>query len=301
MAGKEMPKIKIGPHCRSPHDCPLQDICWSFLPDKDNIFVLYSGGKRNFELLEEGIDKLTDIPDDHKLNYKQVIQIEAHRSGKEYIDREGLREFLQGIRYPLYFLDFETIRPAIPVYDLSRPREPVPFQYSLNVVEKEGAKAVHHSYLAPGINDPRLEILKQLKELIGKQGSIMAYNASFEKICLKRAAEAYPTYREWVEGLSRRFLDLLEPFQKFNYYHPAQAGSASLKSVLPAVTGEGYEGMEIAEGGTASAEYYRVTFGNRISAKEREGVRKALEDYCEMDTMGMVKILEELKRKAKEE
>ncbi len=300
VAGKKEPDIRIGPHCRSPRDCPLQDVCWSFLPEKDSIFVLYSGGKRSFELLEEGIDKLTDIPDDYKLSYKQVIQVEAHRLKKAYIDREALREFLKRACYPLYFLDFETIRPAIPVYDLTRPHEPIPFQYSLNVVAEEGARPVHHSYLAPGESDPRPEVLKQLREFIGREGSIVAYNASFEKICLKRAAEAFPEYREWAKGLSDRFLDLLEPFQRFNYYHPAQAGSASLKSVLPAVTGESYEGMEIAEGGTASAEYYRATFGSKVSEQERGRVRKALEDYCKMDTMGMVRILEELKKKAKE-
>jgi len=300
VAGKDMPEIKIGPHCRSPRDCPLQDICWSFLPDQDNIFLLYSGGKRSFELLEEGVDKLTEIPDDYKLNYKQVIQVEAHRLKEAYIDREALREFLEGARYPLYFLDFETIRPAIPVYDLTRPHEPIPFQYSLNVVAGEGAQPIHHSYLAPGKSDPRPEILRQLKELIGQEGSIVAYSASFEKLCLRKAAEANPEYRDWVKSLSDRFLDLLEPFQKFNYYHPAQAGSASLKAVLPAITGESYEGMGIAEGGTASAEYYRVTFGNKVSDQESARVRKALEDYCEMDTMGMVKILEVLKRITKE-
>lgn len=295
ITNKDVPDVAIGQYCKSPHGCPLQGLCWSFLPDKGSIFILYSGGKRSFELLEQGIAELKNIPDDYKLNYKQVIQVEAHRSGKPYIDKEAIQEFLKKIEYPLYFLDFETIRPAIPIYDLTRPHESIPFQYSLNIIEKEGAKPLHHFYLAPGAGDPRSEILKQLKKFIEEKGSILAYNASFEKGCLKKASETYPEYGEWVESLMSRFVDLLEPFQKFNYYHPDQAGRASLKNVLPAVAGVGYQGMEIADGAVASAEYYRVTFGKDIDAEDRKRVRHALEKYCRLDTMGMIKILEVLK------
>ena len=81
--------------------------------------------------------------------------------------------------------------------------------------------------------------------------------------------------QQWVEGLLPRFFDLLDVFRPYHYYHPAQRGSASLKSVLPALTGKSYEGLEIQEGGTASREFLRVTFTD-VPAKERRKVRETL-------------------------
>jgi hypothetical protein len=94
-------------------------------------------------------------------------------------------------------------------------------------------------------------------------------------------------------------VDLLVPFRAFSYYHPAQSGSASMKAVLPAITGRGYDHLEIQEGGTASMEFLCVHFGE-VPDDERHRVRRQLEEYCGLDTMGMVWILRELKRLAEE-
>jgi len=51
--------------------------------------------------------------------------------------------------------------------------------------------------------------------------------------------------------------------------------------------------LEIAEGGAASLEYLRVTFGD-VDDKERQKVRRQLEKYCALDTEGMIMIVEEL-------
>jgi hypothetical protein len=53
--------------------------------------------------------------------------------------------------------------------------------------------------------------------------------------------------------------------------------------------------MEIAEGGTASNEFLRVTFGD-VTENEREQVRDNLLEYCKLDTMWMVEIMHELER-----
>ncbi|MDI6732228.1 MAG: DUF2779 domain-containing protein, partial [Candidatus Margulisbacteria bacterium] len=197
---QDMPAIEIGPYCSSPHECPLVDYCWKDLPE-GNVFTLHQGGQRCFDLLEQGVSRITDIPADYKLNAKQVIQIEAYRKNQPYIDKEALSEFLRRLVYPVYFLDFETIAPAIPVYDNAGPYKSIPIQFSLHIVEKEGAGPKHYGYLAPGKEDPRPEILRRLKELLGSNGSILAYNASFEKRCLKESAFVYPEYLEWVKNL----------------------------------------------------------------------------------------------------
>ena len=292
--GKE-PDIKAGKQC---DDCPLEDICWSFLPE-DHIFILHYGNKVAFDLMERGILKMRDIPKDYQLNEKHAIQVKCHNSKTAHVDKKAVKSFIAGLQYPLYFLDFETIAPAIPVYDLSRPYEDIPFQFSLHVLKNEGAKPAHHPYLAPGDVDPRPEVLKRLKELLKTSGSIVAYNAGYERKCLKYAVRAYPKYAKWFEQIEMRIVDLLVPFRQFFYYHPAQEGKASMKNVLPALTGITYDGMEIGGGGKARFEYMRVTFEKEVDEKDRQQVRAALEEYCNLDTMGMIEILEALKEESK--
>ena len=106
--------------------------------------------------------------------------------------------------------------------------------------------------------------------------------------------EVFKEYSSWFGKIESRIVDLLAPFKLFYYYHPDQHGSASIKSVLPVLTGKGYKGMEIAEGGTASNEFLRVTYGEGITEKERTIVRKNLEEYCKLDTIAMVEIVDKL-------
>jgi hypothetical protein len=239
---------------------------------------------------------MIDIPDEVKLNEKQKIQVECHKHNKTYIDKKSIDNFLKQLKYPLYFLDFETISPAIPIYDNTSPFQIIPFQYSLHIIEQEGADPVHHSYIAPGDADPRPEILKRLKDLLGDVGSILAYNMSFEKNCLKNASETYTEFKKWYGEIDNRFIDLLIPFRKFYYYNPKQCGSASLKKVLPALTDNSYENMEISDGGMASNEYYRIMLDKTVSEEERKRVQTALEKYCSQDTKGMIDILTALRQ-----
>ncbi|MFA4844009.1 MAG: DUF2779 domain-containing protein [Candidatus Margulisiibacteriota bacterium] len=288
------PEAKVGPHCTSPRECPLYDLCWDFLPDEGHVFILYRGGKKKFDLMERGILNVTEIPDDFELDEKQLIQVKSHRDKAAHVDKEALKEFLGQLVYPLYFLDFETIGPALPVYDNTGPYKEIPFLFSLFVQDKPGGKPQHFSYLAPGDIDPRPEMLRRLKELLGESGSIVAYNARFEMTCIEKASEVYRDYNDWAVFLKDRFVDLLVPFQQFLFYHPDQAGSASLKKVLPALTHSNYENLEIGEGRTAGVEYYRVTFGENIPPAEKERVHTALEKYCDIDTRGMLEIIEAL-------
>jgi hypothetical protein len=197
--------------------------------------------------------------------------------------------------------------PAIPMFEGSSPYQQIPFQFSLHVQDapyQKPHKIAHYSWIWEGSEgkggerDPREELLKRLKGLLSKDGSIIVYNATFEKMILKQAAKVSPQHEDWLRGILDRFVDLLEPFRAFHYYHPDQHGSASIKSVLPVLTGKGYDDMEISNGGMASTEYMRVMFTEE-GAKDRSKVLKQLEEYCGLDTMGMVEILGKLKGIAK--
>ena len=290
----KMPDIKIGPHCDDPHECSLKEICWKFVPEQDSVFILSRDKKLAFSLWDRKILMITDIPDGTRLTDNQRIQVNVHRSGTPYIDSAAVKQFLDGLEYPLYFLDFETIDPAIPLFDSSRPFEKIVFQYSLFIIAKEGDAPQHHAFLSKSRNDPRPEVLKQLSGLLGQKGSIVAYNASFEMGALKGACEASPSYQGWLDNLKSRFIDLYVPFRSFGYYHPDQQGSASIKAVLPALTGKAYAGLDITDGAMASREYFRVTFADNVPAEDRERIYAGLEKYCDLDTQGMMDIVKKL-------
>jgi hypothetical protein len=287
------PETDIGAHCDAPFQCPLREQCWAFLPEH-SVLDLYRGKKRGFDLLIRGFTRISDIPESEPLTAIQQVQKQAVLDGGPHIEQEPIRRFLRQIRFPAYFLDFETFQMALPPYEGTRPWQQIAFQFSLHVLPALEAKPEHHMFLAEGAQDPRPQFLGRLRELLGSAGSIVAYNAQFEKRVLRECCDHLPDYADWLREIDKRFVDLLIPFKAFRYYHPEQRGSASMKAVLPALVGDSYDGLEIQEGGTASLEFCRVTFGN-VSESEKARVRRNLEVYCTQDTMGMVKIVRALR------
>jgi hypothetical protein len=285
----------IGPHCRDPYECAVAE-CWEHMPEH-SVFSLYWSGKKAFDLYNSGIISISEIPEDFKLNPKQLIQKNAVITGETYADRQAIREFLDSLEYPLYYLDFETIAPAIPLFDNSHPYQNIPFQYSLHVVRDEQAGPEHYEYLHTGPGDPRPGLLAELRRRLGDTGSVIAYNKGFEESCLRESAAAFPEYQEWVDGVLERTVDLLSPFSSFHYYNPDQKGSASLKKVMPAITGTGYDELGIQDGQIASLSYLAANYGD-MPGDERKKVLRDLEEYCGRDTEGMIWIVDKLRELA---
>jgi hypothetical protein len=292
IASRNCPDIKISPHCNDPYECALKPVCWSFLPNA-NVLQLRNGRKKRWELLNSGVTRLEDIPSDFVLSDAQARQVISHRNRAPHVDSAAITAFLSRLSYPLFFLDFETVQPAIPLYDQSRPYEKIPFQFSLDKIDSDGAPQQHFGFLADGQSDPRPILLSRLRELLGLSGSIIGYNVTFEISCLRECVSVFPEYRTWFDSIEPRFVDLYEVFDRFDYYHPSQNGTASLKTVLPILTQLRYDGLEIHDGDLAQREFLRVTFGN-VSPDERLKVRTALEKYCAQDTAGLIALVESL-------
>ncbi len=298
ISSKICPDTDIGCQCSDPYGCALHDDCWASVPE-GSVFELYKGGKRSQELFEKGILSIKDIPAGTPLTPKQQVQVECEKTGKPHVEKEKIKVFLDKLEYPLNYLDFETIcRLPVPLYEGMRPYQNIPFQFSLHVQSKDGLR--HHSFLATGKADPREGFLSALKGALGNNGSIVVYNQQFETGRLKELADSFPGYREWINSLYPRFIDLLVLFRNFWYYSPRQHGSASLKSVLPALTGKGYDEMEIDNGEMAFLEYLRITFGDMAGRlpdrDEIKKVRDDLEKYCCLDTEAMVWIVDEMRK-----
>jgi len=287
------PEGKIGICCSDPYVCSLKSECFSDVP-KDSVFDFYRMLKvKKFGLWDSGICRLIEVSEDVELNSKQKIQRRLAFDGGIHVDKRGISNFLKNLKYPIYYLDFETINPVLPKFDGMKPYQRIPFQFSLHIQSKNGDLR-HYSFLAEGTGDPRMEFMMELKRLLKKKGSIVVYNQGFEKGVINEGATVFPEFREWYdENVLPRIVDLLDVFREFYYYDPRQKGSCSIKAVLPVMSDLSYGDMDIGEGMLASCEFERVTYGN-VDEEERVRVCEALERYCELDTLAEVEIVKSL-------
>ena len=292
---KKEPKCKIGVHCSDPYDCSLMDECWKDVPTA-SVFEFYRMFKKKcFELHDKGIVCLNEVSEDIKLNDKQKIQRRLAFDGGKHIDKPAIKNFLGGLKYPIYYLDFETINPAMPKFDGMKPYQRIPFQFSLHIQKKKGGKCEHISFLAEGMSDPRPKFMQALRDGLGDAGSILVYNQGFEKGVMNEGCDALPEFREWYDGnIFGRVKDLWDVFKDFSFYDSSQKGSTSIKYVLPVLTDLKYDDLDIGNGMLASNEYERVTYGD-VEDSERLKVREALEKYCELDTWAEVEIVKSLR------
>jgi hypothetical protein len=293
MLKSQEPNIDIGEHCTDPYDCDFCGYCWKHIPEK-SVFNLKGAGPNKFDLYRQGIIRLEDIPRDI-LPQSQRIQLEGTLDKKNITNKAAVKEFLDTLWFPICFLDFETtFMVPIPMYDETRPYQQVPFQYSLHYLEKENAELQHYEYLAPAHVDPRKELLDKLLKEIPENACVLVYNKTFEIGVLNNLAKWFPEYFDQIKNIILNIRDLMIPFRRKDIYRWEMEGSYSIKYVLPALVPElSYDDMEISDGGIASNSWLSMRDLEDLDATER--IRKALLEYCKLDTLGMVKIIEKLK------
>lgn len=291
-----VPNTDIGIHCSTPYGCDFMGHCWKHIPEYSifNISNLYTTKK--FELYEKGIVSFEQIDlNNSKLNSNQILQVTSELNKTTYVDKDSITQFLKDFEYPLYYLDFETMTSAVPIYDNSRPYQQLVFQYSLHI-QNENGELEHREYLAEASQniDPRINFVKQLINDCGDTGDILVYNIGFERGKLNDLITIFSIYNNEINNIIGRLKDLMIPFQKKWYYTPAMKGSYSIKYVLPALVPElSYQDLEIKEGGTASSIFTHMVNGEFQGDIDKTKID--LLEYCKLDTFAMVKILEKLK------
>lgn len=300
---KDEPTTDIGLHCRNPYECGFWGYCTEHLP-KPNVFNLYRlGFEKALKYYRQGHVSFDDLLFNSDItNAKQLRQM-SHQVAdqKDEIDRESIRDFLNTLSYPLYFLDFETSQAVIPEYEGVKPYQQIPFQYSLHYIEHEGGPLLHKEFLAESGTDPRRQIAERLCEDIPQNVCVTAYNKGFECGRIKELAATFPDLSNHLMNIQSNIKDLLVPFQSGYYYTKAMGGSFSIKSVLPALFPNDpsldYHNLEqIHNGGEAMSIFPRI---KDMPKDEAERTRHNLLKYCELDTYAMVKIWEKLKEAIK--
>ena len=222
--------------------------------------------------------------------WKDVTPPPPKDHGTEQINKSELASFVNGLSYPLYFFDFETVAYGVPEYDESRPYQAVPFQFSLHVMDHPNAPVRHLEFLGNGIDDPREELINAMISNMGSTGTVLVWYKPFEYGKIGQLAIDFPQYAPQLMGIQSRLVDLMDPFKKGHYRHPDMLGSSSIKKVLPVLIPElSYDDLNIGEGGTASLTYAQLQF---MDPETREQKIKDLLEYCKQDTWAMVRIWE---------
>ena len=288
---QEAPEIGIGERCTKPYPCDFKEHCWASVP-KDSVWKI-GGIKKKLaaDLWRRGIKRITEVPPATKLSAKQGRQVDVTKSGHTFIDKRAIRNHLDGLKFPLHFLDFEAVAPGLPPYDGLKPFETLPVQASIHTLASRDARVEHFEFLADPERDPRKPMAEFLASKIAPSGSVIAYNASYEGKCLKTLYNETTDLGGIMVGLKERLWDIAAPFRAGHYMTQEFNGSWSLKKVLPVlVPTMTYTDLTIGEGGSASALYWEAMCG-RLTGPEREKVFAALIKYCAYDTLAMVEIL----------
>ena len=298
------PDFPLTKNCHEPYKCGFWKYCSRNLPEP-SVFDLYRlASSKKFEYYNDGLLSFEDllargvIKNKHQL---RQMQFEAEKKDEPYVDKEGVRDFLSTLSYPIYFLDFESMQPIVPQFIGTKPYAQITFQYSLHYIEKEGGELMHKEFLAESGTDPRRALAQKLCEDIPKNVCVTAYNKSFECGRIKELAETFPDLAEHLMNIHDNIRDLLAPFQSGYYYNRAMGGSYSIKSVLPALFPDDpsldYHNLEGVHNGSEAMAIFPLIA--KMPPEEQKKARTDLLNYCKLDTYAMVKVWEKLKESIK--
>ncbi len=220
---------------------------------------------------------------------------ENHEGAEPVIQRDGIKNFLNNLQYPLYFLDYETMSGLIPYFDGHRPYQQVPFQYSLHVLQSPDAELEHREYLHRDNSDPARPLVEHLVQDIGDTGSVIVWYEGFEKSRNSELGEQLLEHKDAMEAINSRVVDLMIPFKSKLYDDPRFGGSASIKKILPVLVPDlSYKVLNIQEGGTAQRLWMEAVLDEK-RAGEKDQILDDLFEYCKLDTLAMVEIFNVLK------
>ncbi|MFV0479540.1 MAG: DUF2779 domain-containing protein [Anaerorhabdus sp.] len=269
---KEIPQAKKRTACTQRKKCEFYGKCFPEITDE---------GK----LLEMGGSRLDYAR--HRATQKKGL----------HMDCMGTKGWLETIRYPITFLDFEWETYAIPPYVGMKPYSILPFQYSIHILHEDG-KLEHFEFL--GVGDCRKALVKRLIHDVPENGSVMAFNAkAAENRRVLEMEVQFPEYRKELLSISNRMSDLAELFVQGMVYDVEMKNSYSLKTLMGIMDAEAYQSLEIAQGMDAVFEWRKLDDASNL--EKTEEIQQKLLNYCGMDSYAMVVIFQWIKEKLKNE
>jgi hypothetical protein len=286
----EEPAIQTGDQCSDPFPCPFWEHCRGDCVEAE--YPLTSIPRLNAsvrgELERRGILDMREVPDECLTPIQQWVR-DVTRSGEPYFDADGASSDLAPHGFPARFLDFETVMFSIPIWKGTRPYQQIPFQFSLHHLDETGTMT-HDAFLDLSGADPSEAFAERLIQRCGDTGPVFVYHARFETGVMSALGERYPHFREPLQAIIDRVVDLL-PVAQTRYYHPSQHGSWSLKAVLPAVCPDlSYSHLAGVQDGGMAVEAYLEAIAPMTTPERKREIEKQLLEYCHLDTLAMVRI-----------
>lgn len=257
--------------------------------------ALYDAGKTMIKDISDE-DILTILCNKDGGESKQSRYLDLRKQGEEVIDKQAIREIFDGLRFPLFFYDYETVASPIPMFDGTKPWQAAVVQYSLHTIESDGTTKHYESIIDLGAPEIKKVIDQFVADVGEPQGTFVAWNKWFECSRNSESAAIYPEHKEFFEKVNAQTFDLIDIFKNLQYFHRAFGGSASIKKVLPVLTQISYDDLEVGNGGEATKLLQEIVLGT-IDPKIYPSTVKNLLTYCEQDTRAMVRIWQAVKGK----
>ena len=291
VARKKAPPATTGKHCGDPYECGFLAFCQSQEPQAEQPIRWLPGRLRDnlsVHIQTHGLIEMRDVPDD-MLNEKQQRVKAATLSGQTWFDRDAAAKMLADHKLPAYFMDFETIQFAVPIWKGTRPYQQIPFQFSVHRLSRTG-KLEQQAFLELSGADPSKAFAEALIGACGERGPIFVYNAGFETARIRELSDRFPRMAKNLLALNERVVDLL-PVARDNYYHPNQQGSWSIKAVLPALCPDlNYDKLDGVQNGGMAMDAFFEALAPETSATRKAEIKSQLLAYCALDTYAMVRI-----------
>lgn len=291
----KVPRLLHVMSCNDPAECEFLACYFNTLDGDDKYSIAASLQKDKLvAFLERGLITPEQVPADVMAELGDVKLPDAKAEPTLSVDKETIQSELNSLQYPLYFLDYETFFPAVPLFDGYRPYQHAAFQYSVHFVREPGAEPEHFEFLADEMRDPAPMVAESLKKHIGDTGSVIVWNARFEASRNAEIGEHLLEFADFMADVNDRMYDMMMIVKKGYYVDSRFGGSASIKKVLPVMCPElSYNDLAIHEGGTASASWATLTNPD-LPSEQKDQLRKDMLAYCGLDTFAMVAIFQKL-------
>ena len=287
---QEEPVQHVDGHCKHPYPCEFKSYCEkqdgeypvSWLP---NAAVVIR------KLHNNDIYDIRDIPVDMLSSETHLKVRRVTINGQLELEPDAAA-ILKELDYPRYYLDFETINFAVPIWQGSKPGQQHPFQWSCHIQQQDAT--TDKEFLDVSGQDPRRKFAETLIATCKTAGPVIVYNQSFEKGIIKSLAGQYDDLSDQLLAINTRVFDLLPVMKKY-YYHPDMKGSWSIKNVLTCLVPElRYSDLaEVQDGLMAQSAYHKIISG-KLCKEEKDSLYADMLEYCKLDSYAMLAIIDKI-------
>ena len=272
--------------------CGCADVSYKDVPDFSVFDIARLSRDDCSKLIDKGIVAIDDIkPKSVKLSQQQAIQVVLTQKKLRKVDEGKLNSELDQIKYPIYFLDYETYNFALPRLDGFSPYQHYVFQYSLHVQQSPGSDLKHYEFLAEDVSiESLIALASSLQESIQENdGSVIVWHRQFEESRNAEIGQLLPEFHSFFSNLNRRIYDLEDVFKQGIFLDYQFKGRSSIKAILPILCPQfSYSDLNVQNGMQAMDVWYQGVSSDTLPTN----TRKDLLDYCRLDTLAMVEILQ---------